>query len=271
MDPLSVSASVVALIQLTGTLISYLNDVKEASKDRAKLAVEASNLYSSLISLRFRVEDSNIDDPWFVGIRSLGAENGPLDQFKSELEDLAGKSTPLGGLKRLTEKFTWTFETKDVAALLSRMERLKSFISLALDNDLFKLSLAVKGDLSDVRSTVSRIQDKLGDVEVKQDDSRKRSLNAEQVRIAKWMSPLDFLSTRNDVLSKRQPGTGQWFLGSRQFKDWMGKEGATTTSTSTPPRERRSELWCPGIPGAGKTTLRWVSNISCAGFTVVYH
>ena len=35
MDPLSVTASIIAILQLTSKVIEYLNDVKDAPKDRA--------------------------------------------------------------------------------------------------------------------------------------------------------------------------------------------------------------------------------------------
>jgi hypothetical protein len=51
MDPLSITASVIAIVQLTGTVIGYLNDVKDAPKDCKEVKVEAANLYSLLICL----------------------------------------------------------------------------------------------------------------------------------------------------------------------------------------------------------------------------
>lgn len=44
-----------------------------------------------------------------------------------------------------------------------------------------------------------------------------------------------------DVLSRRHEHTGAWFLESSEFQSWMN---------GSPGR-----LWCPGIPGAGKTVL----------------
>ncbi len=62
MDPLSVIAGIVALLQITNSLLSYLDDLREAPKEHARLAIEASNLYSLLKTLRFRVEQSSLND-----------------------------------------------------------------------------------------------------------------------------------------------------------------------------------------------------------------
>ena len=39
-DPLSTIASLVAILQLAGTVVTYLNDVKEASNDRNRILLE---------------------------------------------------------------------------------------------------------------------------------------------------------------------------------------------------------------------------------------
>lgn len=46
MDPLSVTASIIAILQLFTKVLAYLNDVKDASKDRVQCAIELSNFHS---------------------------------------------------------------------------------------------------------------------------------------------------------------------------------------------------------------------------------
>ncbi|KAJ7117136.1 hypothetical protein C8R44DRAFT_596639, partial [Mycena epipterygia] len=60
-------------------------------------------------------------------------------------------------------------------------------------------------------------------------------------KILQWMSPLNSFQRQADVLSKWQPGTGGWFLTSPEFRDWESGCG--------------KNLWCRGMPGAGKTVL----------------
>jgi hypothetical protein len=56
MDPLSVTASIIAILQLTGTVIGYLNEVKDAPKECQRCMIEASNNQSLLMNLRYRLE-----------------------------------------------------------------------------------------------------------------------------------------------------------------------------------------------------------------------
>ncbi len=136
MDPLSMTASISAILQLAGTVLNYLNDVKDASKDRARIATEASNVYSLLTTLRYRVEEARSGDPWFIAVRTLGVGNGPLDHFKVGLEQLAAKLGPANGLRKVGKMLTWKFDKTEIDGILFRIERMKTLIGLALTNDL---------------------------------------------------------------------------------------------------------------------------------------
>ena len=59
--------------------------------------------------------------------------------------------------------------------------------------------------------------------------------------ILKWLTPIDYTTQQSDHISRRQPGTGQWLLDSAEYQEWLKSPGKT--------------LFCPGIPGAGKTIL----------------
>ncbi|KAL7943214.1 hypothetical protein V8C42DRAFT_359352 [Trichoderma barbatum] len=67
-------------------------------------------------------------------------------------------------------------------------------------------------------------------------------LQSEEDRMAlDWLSDFDYISQHRNYLHRRQNGTGQWFLDSREYQTWL--------STS------KQQLLCPGKPGAGKTIL----------------
>lgn len=66
---------------------------------------------------------------------------------------------------------------------------------------------------------------------------------AEQNRqnLLNWLGDTDYISQQQDILVKRQKGTGNWFLLSEEFNKWVDNDGET--------------MLCSGIPGAGKTIL----------------
>lgn len=123
MDPVTevgLVASIVQVISSTTTVIQYLNDVRKATSDRARLSQEATNLLSLLILMRSVVEEENTEDPWFAHIRSLGVVNGPVDQVKHAMEDLARKLHPEPGMKRLGHNLIWTLDKKECSETLAK-------------------------------------------------------------------------------------------------------------------------------------------------------
>ena len=253
MDPLSLSASIIAVLQLTGKLLSYLNDVRNATKEQAQLAVEASNIYSLLVSLRFRVEQSNPHDPWFTAVRGLGTKDGPLDQMKQSLERFESKLKSSKGVKKLRKQIAWSFEKSDMADILARIERIKTLVNIAITNDLFTLSQAMHQELGAVGQEVSEINTGMTALDDGQKglseavsgiNSSMTALNLEQQegerrQIEIWLSSIDFRSRQQEILKGAQEGTRQWLFDSEKFQNWMDADHGT--------------LWCTGIPGAGKT------------------
>jgi hypothetical protein len=136
MDPMSITASIIAILQLTTTLTGYINDVRCATREQAKVAVEASNLYSLLTNLRFLVEEARSSDPWFSQVKLLGVENGPLDQFKDCLEKMVEQIPSTRKRDQTKSVLTWKFTRSEVENTLQRIERLKSLIQCALTEDV---------------------------------------------------------------------------------------------------------------------------------------
>lgn len=59
--------------------------------------------------------------------------------------------------------------------------------------------------------------------------------------ITDWLSSDKFPAEQSDIISKRQDGTGKWFVDSPEFTNFLQGE--------------KQSLFCPGIPGAGKTMI----------------
>jgi hypothetical protein len=63
----------------------------------------------------------------------------------------------------------------------------------------------------------------------------------EDLKILNWLTPIDYGPQQSDYIRRRQVGTGQWLLDSAEFTAWV--------------ETKKQTLFCPGIPGAGKTIL----------------
>ena len=135
MDPLSISASIITVLQLTKDVIEYLDDVKDAPKERGRLSVEVTDLYALLNNLKYRIEEGRSNEPWFSAIRLLNTQNGPLDQYHAVLVELKGKVVDFSRAGKLIHALVWNFKKAEVERMLARMERLKSLIQIGLDMD----------------------------------------------------------------------------------------------------------------------------------------
>ena len=135
MDGLSDAAGIIAVLQLTGAVIGYLNDVKDAPKECQQCTIEASNIQNLLINLRYRLEQGQAGDPWFTAVRALNIENGPLDQYKQALEQLRSRVEIQDGVQKVKRRLLWKFSKEEVASILARMERLNSLVNIALEMD----------------------------------------------------------------------------------------------------------------------------------------
>ncbi|KAI9783411.1 MAG: hypothetical protein M1839_003946 [Geoglossum umbratile] len=86
-----------------------------------------------------------------------------------------------------------------------------------------------------------RINDMLSGVQEGVGNLLRMQHDQEYETILEWLTPIDYAPQQNDFIDRRQEGTGQWLLDSSEFQKWFKQEKLT--------------LFCPGIPGAGKTII----------------
>ena len=93
---------------------------------------------------------------------------------------------------------------------------------------------AIKDDMSFIRDTVPLLHAKTTTIRIAQ-------LSQQHHDLMQWLSRTDYPAQQHSILSQRQDGTAQWFLDSTEFMSWI--DGT------------KRILFCPGIPGAGKTMI----------------
>lgn len=71
MDPLSIFATITAVISAIGVVISYWSDVKDAQKETLTCTDESKNLLDLILYLRNRAEEAEKDQdhPWYCAIQ----------------------------------------------------------------------------------------------------------------------------------------------------------------------------------------------------------
>ncbi|KAL9037535.1 MAG: hypothetical protein Q9180_003663 [Flavoplaca navasiana] len=201
-EVVSLVAAVVQLVDVTKKTITYIESVKDASQDRLKVGREASGLLPLLYDLESKVS-ANENEEWSRCVRSLAMEHGPIDQLREALEQLAEKLKPRTGLKGTLQAFAWTLDKAYTQEVLGKIERVKTRVILALQGDTFDVGkLRIDGEWQ------------------------------RRENILDWLSPLNFFQTQQDTFARREDGTGQWFIESGVFQDWLSGTNRTLCCTA---------------------------------------
>ena len=216
-DPLSITASLIAVLQLSTVVVKYLRDVSESGGLKNTLLLEISATKGILETLEDHAANAQETDPVLENVELL---QEPLKNHTALLKKLESILLASSKLKKLGKALKWPFEKSDILETLAALERSKTLFGLALHADSIELSKAITQQLSELKGY---------------------QRNEEFRDIIRWLSPLSFDARHRDIFSKHQKGTGQWLLNDARFMDWQVG--------------RSRLLWCYGVPGAGKTVF----------------
>ncbi|KAF7557074.1 hypothetical protein G7Z17_g893 [Cylindrodendrum hubeiense] len=265
-DPLSTAASIIAVVQLSTQIVGYIVGVTGATKERRRLREEIIACESILLQIHDHCDESEGETQWWEKIMALEGQSTPLYRLSVTMNVIKTKLEPRKGSRKALSSLKWPFDEKEIDQLISAIQREKRLLQLALKKECRDLAKSIKessdengklpvqliqtmkgkstGDekqaakLEATRSKLHLSQDNMRDDVV---ELRGYKLDWEQQAILDWITTINYAPQQSDFISRRQAGTGQWILNSTEFNTWIGGDNQT--------------LFCPGIPGAGKTML----------------
>lgn len=269
-DPLSTTASIIAVIQLSSEVAKYVSTARGATKERKALLREVRACEHILETLNDEADDSDEGKVWSETIKALESPDAPLGRLWVTLRAIGAKLQPKEGVKKALESLKWPFKEKEIDKIVSSIEREKSLLQLALENNSRKLIQEIRRTSNDnkiqlaevtklLKEGMEKTEDqsaevlaRLGDLEISQgglgdsldrlqDGQDNRQAAEDRRTILNWITSTNFTPQQNDFINRRQAGTGQWLLDSTEFQTLLQNDKQT--------------LFCPGIPGAGKTIL----------------
>jgi hypothetical protein len=247
MDPLSVTASVIAVLQAAQTVVSVCYDFRAAINDTPWALTRITSSINDLRLILSRLEEvANESELKSDGtnlarlttLEALCKDGGAISNCFEELKTLEKKLLPRSwagkeGSKRraLIQSIGWQFKGGDAEETLRRLEGYKSTLNLAITMDQAALIKNMSKVMTDVDENTRSLFKQFQDISL---DERNRS-------ILRWLSPVDPFINHNIALKIRQPGTNDWFLSCKDFENWR--------------EAKKSFLWLSGFPGSGKTVL----------------
>ena len=215
MDPLSILASVTAIATATFQVVSFLGAMKEGGNDRLRLTTEVNSLWMVLKLLEGQLEPTNSNEEAWL-------EGVRSLQVSNGVFDQIREAT-----QRLSMK------------LKPQTGHRKALQTL-------RWPLTDKKDVEEIVSQIERLKSSvslvLNHASLAIGTKVNDALVSQKVKaVVDWLTPLNFLARQESIIRDTSEGTGAWFLESETFDRWKSGDDMV--------------MWCPGIPGAGKTFL----------------
>ena len=224
-------AAVVQLVELSGKVLcagyGFLSTVIDAPGRLRNLLTEVSHLNFMLDPLRVLAEDKSD----VSGVLSALEARGVFDECRGLLDSvgrLVEKCSHVGGqrMRNFGKSVKWPFQEKEAVQSLQRLERLRSTLSEATTLDAAAAIKQLERSDQKIHTKLDRILD---------DEGSKELLD--------WILPTDCRPEEiYDAATRvRKPGSGQWLLESKGFKEWTSSHHGL--------------LWLHGLPESGKTVI----------------
>lgn len=247
MDPLSISAGILAILDTTEKVIGYGLDFVEAIEKRRVLQDEFEKFSSLLKNLRGWCDDalsSQPDPPWLRGLWEVQPGSGHLDngvwvyrykgsvaQFKQIIDEMEARlkpSTKFIKKSEIYQRATWHWKKDAFTKMRTDITRccteMNTFLLLRSDERQKETHDSVKyyGEYNKIQ--LSNIYSRLSESEMnqKREDERRRLEEASKEReeITAWLSPLNFRGKQEKLWSTCLQETGDWLWQDQRFRVW---------------------------------------------------
>lgn len=241
MEPFEVATGVVGvvslIIQITQTIVQLGLDWKEAP-DNVKASITELQALKTVLSetntnLTVNPEFANAFGNQHSAVLSqMGAMGSSpsgitalVEMCNNELNDL------LKELRRRSEKherrLSWervksAFLAKTMRESMENLHRQCQILNSLVLVDTAALGAATYNEVKEART-----------------ENQIWQQSEETRQVIAWLSQVDSGAQLSDHLRQRQEGTGTWIFDTDQYQTWLASDQST--------------LFCPGVPGAGKT------------------
>jgi len=134
-DPLSITASIVAVVQISSIILKSLGNLKDTPGDLRRLRRELDGLQSVLLPALERLKRHEED---MAMIQLLNA-HAPLEEFRILLEHLKKKLASVVNLNKARRAVAWQFQKGEFKSILGTIERQKTLFVLALQSGNYSM------------------------------------------------------------------------------------------------------------------------------------
>lgn len=243
-------------LQITQTVVQFGLDWKDAPHNVRTFIAELRALQTTLLKMNDHVLENTEFRTAFEGrssilLSQLGPAAPPISETKDMLQQceealqnlLAELKKRLNGHRVGWERMKGAFLSKKTRQSVTDLSRQCQSLNSLATIDMAALGATTHNEVRATRTDIKEVRKEQENARQEQLQAQKYQVNQDEIRkrqeILSWLTPIDYSDQHNDIVSKRQEGMGQWLLDSDQFQTWVDQPSQT--------------LFCPGIPGAGKT------------------
>ncbi|MCJ1394865.1 hypothetical protein MMC18_007745 [Xylographa bjoerkii] len=256
MDPVSafsIATAAIGFIQNINSIVNWIQDTRNAREDHLRWLGDLEALIVLFKTLQVRAEAAEGSELslWFYGFfEALKDKDGEIaiskeadgtiklgglfGRLQEKIELLQDKLNIKHGWRGIKQRVRHSNDKGDIKNDYADIRALKADLDSIMQYDHFTLSLNIKRQLDTLLAA--------------QEVQESRARNEEELKILKWLSPLEFLERQRKIFSEcfynASVPPGQWLLESEEFVAWK-----------TGTRDRPWPLYYHGKPGAGKTVL----------------
>ena len=235
-EPFSIATGVIGIVSFGMKLVEMIDqfrrDWQAVPQDVKDFDLELKSLLALLTEIQKVVIDDQafreaLGSDWSALSSQLRSENSSKTQIReafdicrTELGDAIEKlEKTKDGRKRGWQHFKATVHLKGLTKVVSKLHRKCQIIQSLIGVHTAALTAKTYLETKETRKEHQGWHD--------------TQLNRQ---ILEWLSRLDFNENYRGFLSKRHPGTGEWFLNKNKFKSWKDRHP-----------DSPSTLWCSGI------------------------
>lgn len=217
------AASVIAIVTASYQVMGYLQNVKDANKMRRLILDEVNSLWRLFLRLKEYTDSAtgeSADEPFNQTLKDLAQPDGDFAQTKKQLEYLKKQLVPSPTTSHIgttISRLRWPFQEKEAERIVTRLQQLKSSITLAFQLSAHRVVRDIWEDLGHVKATLD-------------EESFKKLLH--------WLTPISFTTKQEEILGRADPQRCR-ILGTKTFQSWHKAD--------------LRSLWYYGAPGAGKS------------------
>jgi major membrane immunogen (membrane-anchored lipoprotein) len=143
-DPLSLVASIIAVAQISGKIVSLCYDYRSSHKhvdhNIMRLANEVKSFRDFLEALISNIDAIGTDTMTPQRTKLLTAKGGPLTEALDDLKELEGKLKPAEGWQGFKRNPKWPLRETDILQTLDRLNRIKTTLNAAATIDHLTIS-----------------------------------------------------------------------------------------------------------------------------------